>query len=412
METTSSAQDMRAPLRFSLRTMLAITAGVCLLLVPYRWFGPGYLVSAVASATLFYACLRAYKRGSPAGALFAAGSGICIGFVLAIGLLVFFLHALANFVAVAIGAAGKLQPRGVAALMMLAAAVVYGWAFKEGYARHRDLVRMQDKYPIESLEPRLKFEAARVKNSPEAPSENSYSPAVLTALQASETSASIGRRPMMLERLHTNTRRDFVRAAGFGNMRMGSLSEYYLASEPRSQITLPVRVSGGNPFQGDPNDVEVIHNQVLADFLDPDDRGYVPEAKRAAGFESHGFRTLAEDDSDCPRKGRQWQLTRLELVSLLRHDPPRAYTSDTLPAMDQLEEFSHRALDAFEADALRQLEYQQDIVVDHQGSQIRMLGALRAGNDCLQCHAGNRGRLLGAFSYELVKIPKESDPAL
>lgn len=33
-----------------------------------------------------------------------------------------------------------------------------------------------------------------------------------------------------------------------------------------------------------------------------------------------------------------------------------------------------------------------------------MLGAVRAGNDCLQCHTGPRDNLLSAFSHEILTI--------
>jgi hypothetical protein len=33
--------------------------------------------------------------------------------------------------------------------------------------------------------------------------------------------------------------------------------------------------------------------------------------------------------------------------------------------------------------------------------RIRMLGAIRAQDVCLNCHTANKGDLLGAFSYDL-----------
>ena len=47
---------------------------------------------------------------------------------------------------------------------------------------------------------------------------------------------------------------------------------------------------------------------------------------------------------------------------------------------------------------------QDDVVVDQTPERIQMLGALRAGKTCLECHEGQRGKLLGAFSYELTPI--------
>ena len=40
--------------------------------------------------------------------------------------------------------------------------------------------------------------------------------------------------------------------------------------------------------------------------------------------------------------------------------------------------------------------------IDDAPNRIRMVGSLRAGKDCMECHSIRRGELLGAFSYELV----------
>ena len=41
------------------------------------------------------------------------------------------------------------------------------------------------------------------------------------------------------------------------------------------------------------------------------------------------------------------------------------------------------------------------------GPTLRMLGAIRAANQCVACHAAERGQLLGAFSYTLQLQPEK-----
>jgi hypothetical protein len=74
--------------------------------------------------------------------------------------------------------------------------------------------------------------------------------------------------------------------------------------------------------------------------------------------------------------------------------------------MDQLssDDAPTRPLDRFEADALKKLRTEQDVVVDDHEGRVRMLGSLRAGTQCLDCHAAQRGALLGAFSYSLRSL--------
>jgi hypothetical protein len=69
--------------------------------------------------------------------------------------------------------------------------------------------------------------------------------------------------------------------------------------------------------------------------------------------------------------------------------------------MDELSDAGTRPLDDFEAASLSQLETQKDLVVESATNRIRMLGSLRAGTTCLKCHQVPRGKLLGAFSYQL-----------
>ena len=72
--------------------------------------------------------------------------------------------------------------------------------------------------------------------------------------------------------------------------------------------------------------------------------------------------------------------------------------------MDQLADVPHRELNNFESSALPRLESDEDVVIDQQPERIQMLGAIRAATNCLECHEGVRGQLLGAFSYELVPV--------
>ncbi len=71
-----------------------------------------------------------------------------------------------------------------------------------------------------------------------------------------------------------------------------------------------------------------------------------------------------------------------------------------------------RSLDPFETAALEQLWTQQDVVIDDQSERIRMLGALRASQVCLECHSVPYGYLLGAFSYELLKSAGDRESPL
>ena len=43
------------------------------------------------------------------------------------------------------------------------------------------------------------------------------------------------------------------------------------------------------------------------------------------------------------------------------------------------------------------------IVIDDSWDPVRMVGSIRALEDCLQCHTARRDELLGAFTHEFSK---------
>ena len=69
--------------------------------------------------------------------------------------------------------------------------------------------------------------------------------------------------------------------------------------------------------------------------------------------------------------------------------------------MDELREAPTRPLDRFEASSLDKLRQGEDLIVGRSPRQLRMLGAIRSLKQCVACHGGERGDLLGAFSYRL-----------
>jgi hypothetical protein len=254
-----------------------------------------------------------------------------------------------------------------------------------------------------SLADRLAFE-----QRPQNASDSTAEPISLAAQVESDLNAqditpvSYYSRSQALEDLHENYQREFIRAAGFGYMRMPSLTYRLVDFEEPHPLTFPAPVHvTQSPSQ---QEWQEVHRLAVTDYVSRERIGYVKSRDQVAGFESHRFADLRDDwksDYDC--SPRYWQVARLELVGLLR-ETPRVYAAETLPPADQLSDAPHRPLNDFETAALQQLISQQDVVVDQQPHRIQMLGALRAGTSCIVCHEGQRGKLLGAFSYQIEPI--------
>ena len=145
---------------------------------------------------------------------------------------------------------------------------------------------------------------------------------------------------------------------------------------------------------GKSNTVEHLHRASELDFLDPESFGGLIDApSKVAGFVEHALHYPPSASLEDPD---MWTIERLELVSLLKFDEPRVYVLDHLPRMDQLiaDNVETRPLDEFESQALQKLQTEEDVVVTHAGARYRMLGSLRAANQCLNCHSAQRGDLL------------------
>lgn len=146
------------------------------------------------------------------------------------------------------------------------------------------------------------------------------------------------------------------------------------------------------------------HVLSVANFVNSPGYGYVPhimgqhyDIEHVWGHQSHGFRFVPALN--------EWCVVRLDLVSLLLHDPPVVYVSENLPMMAELSAAPTRPLNDFELDSLKRLLEGAPLIVAPDSDRLRMMGAIRSGDSCLHCHDVENGRMLGAFSYELVRSP-------
>ena len=85
------------------------------------------------------------------------------------------------------------------------------------------------------------------------------------------------------------------------------------------------------------------------------------------------------------------------------------YLTDQVPNMGEGKNVPTRELDEFERTGLEKLGDGQDIHLENHGKEIRMLGPIFAGASCVVCH-GNRGQMLGAFTYEIERVPVVKAP--
>jgi hypothetical protein len=250
------------------------------------------------------------------------------------------------------------------------------------------------------------------------------------------------RRTDALQLLHSESVDAFARQPGFGGFRMSIPANRPAASDLAATDSEEVPLIGKVviPYQPDfyeppgvaPGPAAAGHDQFWDvhfrsqfEFFHPRYLGFAKDRDHVAGFRPHGFRpallfaaitpfspgwnqfdprSIRQEPTDEREKTKPlWQLRRLELVSLLNFDKPAVYVSDRLPSMKKARQLSTRPLDAFESTALPSLQAGEDIVPVIDGEQLRVLGSIRAGERCVKCHAADRGDLLGAFTYTLVK---------
>jgi len=257
---------------------------------------------------------------------------------------------------------------------------------------HQKAQAVIEMFPLESVADRLAYETKAMAVPFTLSSQVERRPSQIENQDWSST------RTEMLKSLHDQKRSEFAIAFGFGNSRLilPVMEPIPLPSKPPSDVATSV-------VEARPNEVALqsLHETGFMEFIDPSRLGYIQDRDHVAGFESHRFMKLPSISPE-NRSKPEFQLVRLELVSLLKHEVPVAYVSDHLPQMDELRDAPTRPLDDFERNSLDRLRSDEDLVIDDAPNRIRMVGSLRAGKDCLECHSVRRGELLGAFSYELI----------
>jgi hypothetical protein len=315
------------------------------------------------------------------------------------------LQVLLLFVAFGVWRVSRRKPLAFLPLSCLATVIAYGVCAGLAY---REITHLRERFPYESLEGRLPV----LRPSPRDEPLPEVTARRLDRLEETiKGAAPFGPwRTDTLRRLHEDSVDYFVSSPGFGSARMSRLSRGWLISGLRTDPPLPqpdpaistaqsIVVPGTEVRTPDTGPLYDLHWNSLADFVHPEGFGYVRDRGHVAGFQVHQF-------SRTPEPGESWRLQTIELVGLALHDAPVVYVAPHLPRMDELREAPTRPPDAFEAAGLESLRSGEDLVVRGTADGLRMLGALRSTEQCLACHGGERGDLVGAFSYTLRRATR------
>ncbi len=351
----------------------------------------------------------AYGARSPGGKIV----GVCLVFLLGLpflGLILQPVVILAAFLPVAVIVRKESARRGRFLRLSLGVTLVaFGLATLLALDDARRYERLRAAYPFESMEGRVP--APR----PESRAK-SLSPDALSRLDDLErVGGSGGLRSWRLQRLHAAAVDLFINSYGFGVGRLGIgnpteanlTADPQKGSDPRQPGPRPSPARSPGEWTSLTAEAEAplfaLHRQGLFDFVNPASFGYVKDRRHVAGFQPHRV-------SGVPEVPRRWRVRTLDLVGLLLHDEPRVYVSEKLPRMDELRGAPTRPLDPFEAQALKAILGGDDLVVVRDGDVVRMLGSIRSTRQCIACHAGERGDLLGAFSYTLRHDEEKAAP--
>jgi hypothetical protein len=297
--------------------------------------------------------------------------------------------------------------------------IVSGW---------EEAAKLRERYPFQSLNDRLAYESP--SPAPAAPKLAGETSQRLEQFENVLTTTMVrDSRTRSLRALHSTQVDRFVDAEGLGVSRMVvPTGPSFLEYPPTTPIPFDYVSDSATDEdrQGTPGPVTpagttsdrlmtALHLDSMVDFLDPSGYGLVKDRGHVAGFEPHQFRQkpIFGDPKftavrPAPKK-ELWLLRRLELVSMLKHEKPVAYVSESLPRMQELGSAATRLLTVAEQKALESLRHGEDLVAVESTNRIQMVGSLRAAKQCLSCHQVQRGDLLGAFTYDLRRVPGRDD---
>jgi hypothetical protein len=287
---------------------------------------------------------------------------------------------------------------------LVALLVVFGICAWLSWRENSTYVELRKKFPYESMETRLPLP----KPAKALADVDKKMAELEDRLETESQWSDLGSRVLHLRELHEETTRLFVNSSGFGIGRLFKPRETSLVRGLRKD---PPLKQPGQPVSGfwSPGELQPgaterrpwldFHQEGIVDFVHPAGFGFFKDRQHVAGFQAHQF-------SRVPSAKEQWQVQTVDLVSLLMHEEPVAYVSEYLPRMDQLQKAPTRPLDPFETTGLAQLRQGEELFFGKEGDHMLMLGAIRNAKQCMDCHGGERGDLLGAFSYTLKRNDK------
>ncbi len=411
MDHPSSSQHL-VSVRFQLWELFVITVFCAIMAwcaTQYGFMNGGFIVGLIAcSATSAVFVSLASNRGKRWKLFFYLIAGLLVATLLFSSLAVF-VHLLLTLVAAIVCtwfAHVSYRTRCAIAMSVMGIAFVMGTIPIRSHLQRLRTLRTQ--FPPISILNRLKYERDRPNS---APAELlALSPTVTTRLNQEEKLIAKGNHlRTRFQRLHDEAYERFIRSTGFGFYRMAPLRLELYERAPLRDISLKDRnetledgwwgIEDTPPHQG----ADAVHAMSRNDFLDANGFGFVrPSLLEAVGFIEHAFHYPPNANIT----ESKWEVTQLELISLRRYPEPRVYVLDHLPRMDPLarDDVRTRPLDEFERSALPRLASEEDTVIVSSGETYRMVGSLRAAYQCLECHQGQRGELLGAFTYVIRAI--------
>jgi hypothetical protein len=380
-----------------------------------------YFALSASAIFLIVAILALFSTDKPYGRVLA----VCgIGTVASMGLCAVLLppvmiQGLGMILAAILSLSGLRRRWAFVPLALIATCIAYGIAARNAVEYER---RLKEQYPVESMAERLPYPPVR-SAALAAVSESALADLEVRMTQeAGEVSGLPSRGYLQaLEAMHGEARQAFVNSPGFGVVRMDHLErnlrigprDEYLWGPPLPQPSpdeRPVWSFGDLPTGAPgwllPEQTETAvkdHQRLVEGFAHPWGFGVVVN-RQAAGFKRHQFGVSARPEPESKILGLQ--LRTLDLVGLVVAPEPRVYVTKNLPRMDELADAPTRALDGFEQAGLKDLLAGETLFVRQLGDRVRMLGAIRSVKQCVGCHGGQRGDLLGAFSYTLMKVEK------